>query len=87
MSPLASPREALGSLQAATAALLGFKFMLERYGDPAHTHTVYKPSCNMKNGFDTEFANKKKTKKGERVPEQVLLGEGVLPEALFLLVL
>lgn len=39
VSPLVSPREALGSLQAATAALLGFTFILERYGDPAHIYT------------------------------------------------
>lgn len=33
VSPLASPREARGSLQAATAVLLGFTFRLVRYGD------------------------------------------------------
>lgn len=38
VSPLVSPREALGSLQAATATLLGFTFILERYGDPAHIY-------------------------------------------------
>lgn len=31
---LASPSEALGCLQAATAALPGFTFILARYGDP-----------------------------------------------------
>lgn len=31
--PLASPREALGCLQAATATLLGFTLILARYGD------------------------------------------------------
>jgi len=36
-SPLASPKEALGSLQAPTAALLEFIFRLERYGDPTHS--------------------------------------------------
>lgn len=39
VSPLVSPREALGSLQAATAALLEFTFRLDRYGDPKHAQT------------------------------------------------
>lgn len=34
---LVSPREAAGSLQAPTAALLVFTFRLVRYGDPTHT--------------------------------------------------
>lgn len=52
VSPLVSPREALGSLQAATAALLGFTFILERYGDPTvYIHTVYKQSWSLEGGF------------------------------------
>lgn len=84
VSPLVSPREALGSLQAATAALLGFTFILERYGDPAHTAcTVYKQSWNLESGFVTVSA-----KYSPQAAEQDLLGEeGGLPEDLFLFVL
>lgn len=60
VSPRVSPREALGSLQAATAALLGFMFILERYGDPAHSHTVCKRSWNF-GEFVTASAHTQKT--------------------------
>lgn len=47
VSNLVSPREALGSLQAPTAALLWFTFRLVRYGDPTNT----KANITFKVGF------------------------------------